>query len=104
MARRVDFWFDYTCPYAYLASVQVEALCARTGDRLVWRPMLLGGLFRAHGTPQKLRAHRLVHKVRKVCSTVLMCEVTLHTAVRVVRYGKGPLRHGHLHAIELRCH
>lgn len=56
MARRVDFWFDYTCPYAYLASVQVEALCARTGDRLVWRPMLLGGVFRAHGTPQKLFA------------------------------------------------
>jgi 2-hydroxychromene-2-carboxylate isomerase len=56
MARRLDFWFDYTCPYAYLASTQVEALAARTGDCLRWRPMLLGGVFRAHATPQKLFA------------------------------------------------
>jgi len=56
MPRRVDFWFDYTCPYAYLASVQMEAVCTRTGDALRWRPMLLGGVFRALGTPQKLFA------------------------------------------------
>jgi len=41
----LDFWFDYTCPYAYLASTQVEALAGRTGARLVYRPMLLGGVF-----------------------------------------------------------
>ncbi len=56
MARRLDFWFDYTCPYAYLASTQVEALARRTGDALRWRPMLLGGVFRANATPQKLFA------------------------------------------------
>jgi 2-hydroxychromene-2-carboxylate isomerase len=56
MARRLDFWFDYTCPYAYLASARVEALAARTGDALRWRPMLLGGVFRARATPQKLFA------------------------------------------------
>jgi 2-hydroxychromene-2-carboxylate isomerase len=52
----LDFWFDYSCPYAYLASTQVEALAARTGARLVYRPMLLGGVFAANGTPQKLFA------------------------------------------------
>lgn len=56
MARRLDFWFDYTCPYAYLASTRVEALAARTGDELRWRPMLLGGVFRARATPQRLFA------------------------------------------------
>jgi 2-hydroxychromene-2-carboxylate isomerase len=55
-ARRLDFWFDYTCPYAYLASTQVESLARRTGDELRWRPMLLGGVFRANATPQKLFA------------------------------------------------
>jgi 2-hydroxychromene-2-carboxylate isomerase len=54
--RTLDFWFDYSCPYAYLASTQVEALAARTGARLVYRPMLLGGVFAANGTPQKLFA------------------------------------------------
>jgi 2-hydroxychromene-2-carboxylate isomerase len=54
--RTLDFWFDYSCPYAYLASTQVEALAERTGARLVYRPMLLGGVFAANGTPQKLFA------------------------------------------------
>ncbi len=54
--RRVDFWFDYSCPYAYLASTQVEALASRTRATLVWQPMLLGGVFAANGTPQKLFA------------------------------------------------
>lgn len=52
--RTLQFWFDYACPYAYLASTQVEALAARTGARLEWRPMLLGGVFRAIGAPQAL--------------------------------------------------
>ncbi len=54
--RRLDFWFDYSCPYAYLGATQVEALAARTGAALAWRPMLLGGVFAANGTPQKLFA------------------------------------------------
>lgn len=45
----VEFWFDITCPYAYLAHTQIEALCAEHGASLVWKPMLLGGLFRTIG-------------------------------------------------------
>lgn len=52
----VEFFFDYTCPYAYLASTQIEALCARNAATLVWRPMLLGGLFRSIGTATNLAA------------------------------------------------
>jgi 2-hydroxychromene-2-carboxylate isomerase len=46
----LHFFYDLVCPYAYLASTQVEGLAARTGARLVWRPFLLGGVFRALGT------------------------------------------------------
>jgi 2-hydroxychromene-2-carboxylate isomerase len=53
-AKTVDFWFDYTCPFAYLGSTQAAALAERMGAALAWRPMLLGGVFRAHGTPQNL--------------------------------------------------
>lgn len=53
---RVELWFDFSCPYAYLASTQIEALCARTGATLDARPMLLGGVFRARAVPQKLFA------------------------------------------------
>ena len=60
----LHFWFDYSCPYAYLASTQVGALAARTGARLVYEPMLLGGVFRAVGTPQKLFAELSPQKAR----------------------------------------
>ena len=56
MARSLDFWFDYTCPYAYLASTQARALAKRMRVSLTYRPLLLGGVFRAQGTPQKLFA------------------------------------------------
>ncbi len=54
MPGTIDFWFDYTCPYAYLGSTQVEAVARRTGRTLTWKPMLLGGVFKAHATPQRL--------------------------------------------------
>ncbi len=55
-ATSLDFWFDYTCPYAYLGSTQARALAARMNVPLTYRPLLLGGVFRANDTPQKLFA------------------------------------------------
>ena len=46
---RCDFFYDFSCPYAYLAHTQVEALCQRGGAELRWRPFLLGGVFKAIG-------------------------------------------------------
>ncbi|WP_394847623.1 2-hydroxychromene-2-carboxylate isomerase [Pendulispora brunnea] len=54
MTTTLDFWFDYSCPYAYLGSTQVEALAQRMGARLTLQPMLLGGVFKANGTPQNM--------------------------------------------------
>ena len=60
--KRVEFYFDVGCPYAYLGATQIEAVVARCGGELVWRPMLLGGVFKAVGRqpaeypPAKLRA------------------------------------------------
>lgn len=45
----LEFQFDVVCPYAYLASTQVEALARRCGVPLRWQPVLLGGLLRATG-------------------------------------------------------
>jgi 2-hydroxychromene-2-carboxylate isomerase len=46
----VRFYYDIVCPYAYLASLRVEAMARRTGATLEWCPVLLGGLYRTHGT------------------------------------------------------
>jgi 2-hydroxychromene-2-carboxylate isomerase len=49
MERALEIAFDVVCPYAYLASTQIEALSARTKASLRWEPILLGGVFRAIG-------------------------------------------------------
>lgn len=41
----LELWFDFSCPYAYLASRQV-AVWEAAGIEVDWRPMLLGGVFR----------------------------------------------------------
>ncbi|HYV45803.1 MAG TPA: 2-hydroxychromene-2-carboxylate isomerase [Myxococcaceae bacterium] len=45
--QTLEFFFDLLSAYSYLASTQVEAVCARTGAALVWRPFLLGAVFKA---------------------------------------------------------
>lgn len=49
MSKTVEFFFDVGSPASYLASTQLPALCAEQGARLVYRPMLLGGVFQATG-------------------------------------------------------
>jgi 2-hydroxychromene-2-carboxylate isomerase len=45
----LELWFDFSCPYAYLASKRAPALACGAGVTLAWRPMLLGGVFRGIG-------------------------------------------------------
>ncbi len=45
----LELYWDFSSPYAYLASTQAEALAKRTGSKLVWRPMLLGAVFKQVG-------------------------------------------------------
>ncbi len=47
--KPIDFWFDFTSPYAYIASHLVEGLEQRTGRPVAWRPMLLGAVFKITG-------------------------------------------------------
>lgn len=49
MSKTVEFFFDLGSPASYLAWTQLPALCARHGATLVYRPMLLGGVFQATG-------------------------------------------------------
>ncbi len=53
-ARRLAFYYDYSCPYAYLGSVRVQALATKMGLQLEYAPMFLGGVFRAVQTPLNL--------------------------------------------------
>lgn len=47
----LEFWYDFSSPWTYLASTQVERVVQRAGGNLIWRPMLLGAVFKQVGTP-----------------------------------------------------
>ena len=43
----IDFYFDFSSPYSYIASEWVEALAARHGRTVRWHAILLGVTFQA---------------------------------------------------------
>ena len=45
--RPIDFYFDFSSPYSYIASEWIEALAARHGRLVSWRAILLGATFQA---------------------------------------------------------
>ena len=49
MTKAVEFYFDFGSPYSYLAYKALPAIAAARGAQIVWRPMLLGGVFKATG-------------------------------------------------------
>ena len=49
MAKTVEFFFDFGSPTSYLAYTQLPAIAADCGAEIAWRPMLLGGVFKATG-------------------------------------------------------
>lgn len=49
MSKSVEFFFDVGSPAAYLAWTQLPRIAAETGATIRWRPLLLGGVFKATG-------------------------------------------------------
>ena len=47
----IDFYFDFSSPYGYLASTRIDALAAKYGREVRWRPILLGATFKVTGLP-----------------------------------------------------
>ena len=47
--KRAEFFFDFGSPASYLAYTQLDGIARRTGAEIVYRPMLLGGVFKATG-------------------------------------------------------
>jgi 2-hydroxychromene-2-carboxylate isomerase len=45
--RAIDFYFDFSSPYSYIASEWIEALAARHGRTVAWKAILLGATFQA---------------------------------------------------------
>jgi 2-hydroxychromene-2-carboxylate isomerase len=42
---RIEFFFDYSSPWTFLAFDRIERICALLDAELVWKPFLVGGVF-----------------------------------------------------------
>jgi 2-hydroxychromene-2-carboxylate isomerase len=49
MTKAVEFLFDFGSPTSYLAYKQLPKVASRHGARILWTPILLGGVFKATG-------------------------------------------------------
>lgn len=45
----IEFWFEFSSNYSYLAAMRIEALARDAGVSVLWRPFLLGPIFRELG-------------------------------------------------------
>jgi 2-hydroxychromene-2-carboxylate isomerase len=60
---KLEFFFDCSSPWTYLAFTRIQGVIARTGAETTWKPILVGGVFnavnrdvyerRAHPDPRK---------------------------------------------------
>lgn len=44
---QLEFFFDCSSPWTYLAFSRIEGVIARTGAEIIWKPVLVGGIFNA---------------------------------------------------------
>jgi len=77
---KIDFYFDFASPYAWLISDRLEHLAARYQREVVWRPVLLFAIFKAVGLPAPME-------------TDAKRRYMLHDMERSARYYGVPYRH-----------
>lgn len=45
----IEFWFEFASNYSYLSVMRIEAAAAQHGVQVIWRPFLLGPIFKEFG-------------------------------------------------------
>jgi 2-hydroxychromene-2-carboxylate isomerase len=48
-SSQIEFWFEFGSTYSYLSVMRIEEEARRHGVRFLWKPFLLGPIFRALG-------------------------------------------------------
>lgn len=48
-SRAIEYWFDYGSNYSYISTMRIEKAAGELGAKVIWRPILLGVIFRSFG-------------------------------------------------------
>lgn len=46
---RLEFWYEFASNYSYLSAMRISDMARKSGVEVVWRPFLLGPIFKAQG-------------------------------------------------------
>ncbi len=79
MPSPIEFWFDFTSPYGYVASQLIGDVAARHGRTVNWHPILLGPIFKVIGTSP-------------LTMVPIKGEYSKHDFARTARFHKVPFR------------
>jgi 2-hydroxychromene-2-carboxylate isomerase len=79
MASPIEFWFDFSSPYGYVAAQLIDDVAARHGRGVNWHPILLGPIFKAVGTAP-------------LTTLPIKGDYSRHDFARMARYHKVPFR------------
>jgi 2-hydroxychromene-2-carboxylate isomerase len=47
--RALEFWFEFASTYSHVAAQRIEAAARAAGVMVIWKPFLLGPIFRKQG-------------------------------------------------------
>ena len=50
MADPIEFYFDLSSPYGYVGAQLIDAVAERHGREVIWKPFMLGAVFKEEGT------------------------------------------------------
>ena len=79
MPSPIEFWFDFSSPYGYIAAQLIDDVAARHGRSVDWHPILLGPIFKSVGTAP-------------LTLLPIKGEYSKHDFARTARYHKVPFR------------
>jgi 2-hydroxychromene-2-carboxylate isomerase len=76
MASPIEFYFDFSSPYGYIASEKIDALAAKYARQVLWRPIMLGVVFKTTGgAPLPSIPLKWPYSVRDIARTAKFHEV-----------------------------
>jgi 2-hydroxychromene-2-carboxylate isomerase len=79
MPSPIEFWFDFSSPYGYIAAELIGEVAGRHGRSVNWHPILLGPIFKAVGTAP-------------LTMLPIKGEYSKHDFARTARFHKVPFR------------
>ena len=72
----IEFWFEFASSYSYPAALRIEDVTRQAGVPIVWRPFLLGPIFKAQGwddSPFNIypaKGHYMWRDLQRVCDSL----------------------------------